>query len=146
VVLAFVRHGEPRRGETDPALTSWGRRTASEAARWLAEQGVSPTQIWHTPTRRTRETADEIHLVHPAATVAAVPDLPEGPDKWTAFVGDLQAAGGAVVAVGHHPTQDFLAANFGSAGVPLAPTHRGAVLLLVGPPWQCRACWPGRPS
>ena len=33
--VAFVRHGERRKGEADPELTSFGVRMVSETGAWL---------------------------------------------------------------------------------------------------------------
>ena len=147
--IAFIRHGERRRNESDPALTSAGRRMASEAARWLQRQGFVPTTVVSTPTRRTRQTAEELCLVFPAAQLIEHPAEPEGEAAWEALLSELPLDRGPLVLVGHHPTVEMLLHAFGPPPVAIPPHHFASALLLEpapGPGWRIRAAWPGRAS
>jgi phosphohistidine phosphatase SixA len=147
--LAFTRHGERRRGESDPALTSAGRRMAREAALWLRDQGFAPARIVATPTVRTRETADELGLVFPDAARSERPDAPETRDDWDRLFDLLSCDDGPVALVGHHPTLAFLLRAFGPPPVPVSVGHFAATLRLHAEPagvTRLTAAWPGRPA
>ena len=145
----FIRHGEPRKGESDPSLTSPGRRMAREAALWLEGQGVVPVAIVNTPTARTRETAEELALVFPDAVGAERPESPEVPVDWDLLADQLAATAlpeGPLVLVGHHPTVDLLLRSYGPPPVPVPVRHYCSVLVLDNSRtgWSISAAWPGR--
>lgn len=64
--LLIVRHGQPEAsragvGPADPGLTDGGRQQAQALTQWLARDGARlPGQVWSSPMRRARETADRI--------------------------------------------------------------------------------------
>jgi phosphohistidine phosphatase SixA len=152
--IVFVRHGERRKGESDPALTSAGRRMARETALWLRDHGVSPAHVVSTPTTRTRETADELSLVFADAARHDRPESPEHRDDWDRLLDVLARAPGldrTVCLVGHHPTVDLLLREYGPAPVAV-PRHHFASALVLDPRaagrradgWSIRFAWPGR--
>ncbi len=145
MVVAFIRHGEPRKGESDPELTSAGRRMASEAAQWLAGQGEAPHTIVATPTCRTRQTAEELQRVFPDAAFLQRQDCPESAADWQRLVAAVGP--GPVAVVGHHPTLAFLLAAFGPPPIPVPIRHHAAALVLrpdTAGYWKIQAAWPGR--
>lgn len=147
--IAFVRHGEKRRGESDPALTSAGRRMARETGLWLRDLGLSPLLVLCTPTTRTRETAEELMAVLPSAPLEERTDLPESRDDWDVLVDPLIRRLGPtaeLLLVGHHPTLHFLADSFGPPPVPVPRHHFAAALVLdrLGGRWATTESWPGR--
>jgi phosphohistidine phosphatase SixA len=149
--IVFIRHGERRRGESDPALTSAGRRMARETAEWLEAQGVRPAHVLNTPTQRTRETAEELCLVFPNATSSERPESPEVGVDWEQLVDVLEADPGAeapIVLVGHHPTVDLLLRAFGPAPAAVPRQNFASALVLdrTGGGWKIAAAWPGRAS
>ncbi len=154
MVVVFVRHGERRRGETDPELTSAGRRMASETGRWLAARGFAPGLIVHTPTQRTRQTAEELASVLAPSPMLVAAGMPESGAAWEALVAPLAQRLGEdarLLLVGHHPTLHFLADTFGPLPTPVPRHHFAAALVLEpaypvgeGARWRCTAAWPGR--
>jgi len=149
VQVVFVRHGERRKGEVDPELTSAGRRMASETGGWLAARGFAPSLVLCTPTARTRQTAEELALMLPPAPLELHPELPEARDDWDALVdamGRRLGGGAALLLVGHHPTLHFLADTFGPLPA-VVPRHNFAAALVLERAragWACTAVWPGR--
>jgi phosphohistidine phosphatase SixA len=144
--FAYVRHGEPQKGESDPELTSFGRRQATRSATWLADQGLAPTCIIHTATNRTRQTAAEIASVHGAASVRETSLPMEALGDIMDLIDALTTDGCVqVILVGHHPGIASLLATFGPA--PAAVTARShAVTLLLeggGNSWSIRDAWRG---
>ena len=149
--IVFVRHGERRKGESDPELTSWGRRMSTETGHWLQDQGLQPDLVWVTPTMRTRQTAEEIRLVFSAPIPTREAGLPELMEDWDALEDALSAAlpeGGVALLVGHHPTMDMIKQEFGPlpVNVPRGNFAAAAVLESADGRWTCTAAWPGRPA
>ncbi len=147
--VVYVRHGERRKGEADPELTSAGRRMALETGRWLAARGFSPSLIVHTPTARTRQTAEELALALSPAPVEIHPATPESPRSWEALVQPFLARlgpEGRLLLVGHHPTLHFLIDTFGPPPVAIPRANFAAALVLERTleRWICTAAWPGR--
>ncbi|HWW53584.1 MAG TPA: histidine phosphatase family protein [Acidimicrobiales bacterium] len=61
--LLLIRHAEPIRienqdGPADPPLHERGRVQADRLAAWLATEPVPVNEIWSSPMRRARQTAD----------------------------------------------------------------------------------------
>ena len=149
MVVVFTRHGEKRRGESDPELTSWGRRMALETGRWLLGQDIRPAVLLTTPTPRTRQTAEELALGLETDAPRHEPPLPEDEDGLSALLEALWSAhgpDGAVVCVGHHPTIDLLRQMY-AFPVRVPEANGACAIVLSGQPgaWQCAAAWPGRP-
>jgi phosphohistidine phosphatase SixA len=149
--IVFIRHGERRKGEHDPALTSAGRRMARETAEWLEAQGVCPAHVLNTPTQRTRETAEEICLVFQAAARAERPESPEVDLDWEQLIEALESDPGAaapIALVGHHPTVDLLLRRFGPAPATIPRQNFASALVLdsTATGWTIAEAWPGRAS
>lgn len=150
--IIFARHGERRKGESDPELTSWGRRMSTETGHWLQEQGLRPDLVLVTPTKRTRQTAEEILLPFSAPIPTRETGLPTWQtEKWDELVVSLQAElpeDGVALLVGHHPTMDMIKHKFGSlpTTVPRGNFASAVVLQSGSSGWQCTAAWPGRPA
>lgn len=149
--IVFIRHGERRKGESDPALTSAGRRMARETAQWLEGQGVRPAHVVSTPTQRTRETADELCLMFPEASQTERPESPEVAPDWEQLADVLATDPGAaapIALVGHHPTVDLLLRSFGPAPSAMPRQNFASALVLDRTPagWTIAAAWPGRAS
>jgi len=153
VRIAFVRHGHPRSADADPGLTSMGHRMVAESAGWLVDQGLEPQRIETTTTQRTRETAEDLGLVFPSATISQTDAHPESEIDWESFCGRLKKLVGPVhqdvIVVGHHPTVAFLLRRFGPPPNPVNRNHF-AVTLILEPAkqgsWVITACWNGRPA
>lgn len=145
VRVAVMRHGERFAGQPDPGLTPAGRRMAEEAGQWLREQGFHPTLIFHSPTRRTRETAEAVGQVFPEVRRQALPTTLEDEREWEVLMGDPMASNAAII--GHHPLIVSLQERYGPPPVSVPVHHYACVLLLErGPRWTIRAAWPGRAS
>jgi phosphohistidine phosphatase SixA len=152
--IIFVRHGERRRGERDPELTSAGRRMARETGQWIQDwardAGATVSKLVHTPTARTRQTADEIMLVLGPVPVTVHPAEPYDVTAWQRLTGSLQGptdTGETMLLVGHHPTVDFLLRAYGPAPVTVPLHHLASALVLESPDggaWTIAAAWPGR--
>lgn len=110
--LILWRHAEAVDGTPDAtrALTARGEKQAREVARWLRDRLPKHSRIIASPSVRTRQTADALHLPYETSPLLApgsgVADLlsaagwPDGGGK----------RGGATVLVGHQPGLGHLAA------------------------------------
>jgi phosphohistidine phosphatase SixA len=151
MIVVFVRHGEKRRGESDPELTSAGRRMAAETGRWIQAQGWIPSLVVTTPTERTRQTVEELALALEVDVPVEERDLPElSEDLVVLLEGLLVRRPSLTVAlcVGHHPMIDLIKRRY---AVPVAVPRvhfASAIALQVDEPGsaRCVAAWPGRPS
>ncbi len=114
--LTLIRHGQAGSppdglGDADRTLTEEGRRQASATGQALADRGVTPTHVWHSPLVRAVETA---RLVAAPLTFAKAAG-PEGAPRvredlypHSAFGALVEALAGLpadadVIAVGHEP-------------------------------------------
>lgn len=151
MTLVFVRHGEPRKADADPGLTSAGRRMAYETGQWLAQAGLRPRLVRHTPTVRTQETAEELLVSFPEAELGRGAVSPEHGREWqrlTDLLRDELGDDGCAVLVGHHPSVAFLVEAFGPPPRPV-PLRNLAVALVLeerDEGWQISRAWPGRPA
>ena len=147
--IIFIRHGERRKGETDPALTSAGRRMARETALWMEQHLLHPSHIIATPTKRCSETADEIALVFEDAVCAERPESPEVPLDWERLVDDLALSYGSsttIALVGHHPTVHLLTSTYGPSPLPVPPHHFASAIVIdqTKDSFSISNAWPGR--
>ena len=144
MTIAFIRHGEPRRSESDPGLTSAGRRMAMEAGQWLASQGLTPTSIQCTPTQRTRDTAEELSLV------LAARGARRGNELRSVGLAALWRPSGAPRAStswsGTTPRWRCCSAPSARPTSPSPYTTRRspAAAAAEEPAWRIHAAWPGR--
>lgn len=148
--ITFVRHGEKRRNEADPELTSAGVRMAGETGLWLAGRGFRPDLVVLTPTARTRQTAAEILACLGPAPLRERAELPDSRQDWEAWTTRLAAELGDAVhllLVGHHPTQHMLIDSYGPPPNPVPRHHLATALILDSLPrgsWAFVDAWPGR--
>ncbi len=107
--LWLMRHGiaeDPDAAGSDEAraLSDHGRQQVTRAAAWLRERIASPELVWHSPLRRTTETA---HAVADALGVTAAPQsqlvLAPGmqAERLLAAVG--ASAAEIILCIGHQP-------------------------------------------
>ncbi len=112
--FVVCRHAHPRQSEHDPGLTSFGHRAARELGDWVAAQlplhpGLVPTHLLHTPTTRTRETAEALALALPPLVAAPGRPMPETAEDWEGYTSLLARDGvHCAVLVGHHTTLQAL--------------------------------------
>ena len=150
--IIFVRHGEKRKGETDPELTSFGFRMVEETASWLRELCLSPSLVQYTPTRRTAQTTETLLAHLSPEVVETIPDAPELQPDWERWVEALENQPDpcdCVLLVGHHPTLEMLLQGYGPAPVAVSRHHFAVGLLLErgeGGSWTITQAWPGRRS
>mgnify|MGYP000123490771 CR=1 FL=1 len=161
-MLVILRHAEPRRGESDPELTSAGHRMALEAGEWVLARlpGAAPVRILHTPTARTRQTALGVrHWLADRASLNTIEALPETLDDLEILADRICGARPGLpspplpptVLVGHHTTLVALARELRPSPAGLNPRHYSAGLAierkrgtLTG--WAVVSVWPGRPG
>ncbi|MCK6502571.1 histidine phosphatase family protein [Myxococcota bacterium] len=148
--VVFVRHGQQRAGELDGGLTSAGHRMVGETAQWLAAHQVVPDLCLHTPTTRTRQTADGLLEGHAGVRRMEVSSQPETLAEWLDLVRAWQPRlgdHGVLLLVGHHPTLGLLLHAFGPPPEPVPTGNLAAALVLdrvFTGSWVISAAWPGR--
>jgi len=161
-MLVILRHAEPRRGEADPELTSAGHRMALEAGEWVSARlpSTGPVRILHTPTARTRQTAEGVHhWLAARASLDLIDALPETIDDLEILADRISGVRAGLpipplpptVLVGHHTTLVALARELHPPPTGLNPRHYSAGLAierkrgtLCG--WSVVSVWPGRPG
>jgi len=150
--IAFVRHGERRKNETDPELTSFGFRMVEETSQWLSDFGFIPDLALSTPTIRTQQTATTLLGRFPHVSIERIEHAPETQaewERWTQSLKNHHSAPNNVLLVGHHPTMEMLIQCYGPAPV-VVSRHQFAVgLILQTAPetsWVLTHAWPGRTS
>ena len=150
--VLFVRHGERRKGEADPELTSFGFRMVEETATWLHTFGLMPDLVQHTPTRRTEQTTDTLIARLPTTARETIPEAPELTLEWEQWIAELQSRPSppdTVLLVGHHPTLEMLLQSYGPAPAAVSRHHFAVGLLLESgdnESWTITHAWPGRSS
>jgi len=105
--IYLVRHGEKAAVGQDPDLTAQGQARAQAIATILHKTGI--TQIFSTPTNRTRQTAQ------PLAQRLGVEVQLYDPRAPKALVEKVKALSGPVLVVGHSNTLPELVRLFGGA-------------------------------
>ncbi len=105
--IYLVRHGEKMSENGDPDLSPKGRARAEHVGILLHRVGI--TSIFHTPTKRTLQTAEP--LAQKTGLTVQVYD-PRNPK---ALVEKVKALTGAVLVVGHSNTLPELVRLFGGA-------------------------------
>jgi len=147
--VAFVRHGERRRAEMDPELTSYGFRMVEETAQWLQSIDFRPDLVLCTPTVRTEQTADTILTHYPSSCRERIANAPELQEDWGRWIEELSQRNPrpeSVLLVGHHPTLEMLLKCYGPTPVVVSRHHFAVGLLLVpgSKGWNISQAWPGR--
>ena len=145
--IVFIRHGAKRSSESDPELTSYGRKMAFETGQWLAKCGHIPHLIYSTSTLRTLQTAEECLFACELEIPIQSIDIPEQWEEWLDFLEKLGDDGPHNIAfVGHHPTMHLLTAHYNLD----VPNHHFASAIVLEKQttkqWQCIDSWPGRAS
>jgi len=148
--IVFVRHGERRKGETDPELTSAGRRMAVETGRWIVSCDLTPTKMITTATRRTQQTVAELQYAFGQTIQSQLMTVPDTSESWSNFVSDLyndNGPDGVIVVVGHHPTTALLKRIYGPFPSPIPIINYASAVVLTHDAgvWRCSSCWAGRP-
>ena len=143
--IVFIRHGAKRSSETDPALTSMGRKMSFETGRWLADNGHVPEQFLSTPTLRTTQTAEECSLAIEQKINIEASAIPEQWEEWLDFLEELCDSYPNVLAlVGHHPTMHMLTEKYQLS----VPRHHFATAIVLQKitcrEWKCVDTWLGR--
>lgn len=159
-MFVILRHAEPRRSESDPELTSAGHRMALDAAAWVVDTlpAEGSVQVHHTPTARTRQTAEAVaqwlaervslHVIE--ALPETLPDLHMLADRLSGARPGLPVpAMPPTVLVGHHTTLVALARELPADQRTPSPHRFAAGLALQRDPttsggWRVVALWPGR--
>lgn len=160
-MLVVLRHAEPRRGEADPELTSAGHRMALEAGAWTVEHLPEDVtvRVFHTPTERTRQTAEGVALsLGKRASLQTIDVLPETFSDLDVLADRLSGArpGWSVpalpptVLVGHHTTLVALARELPAGEKQPSSGNYTAGMCLVRDRtracgWRVAAVCSGRP-
>jgi len=143
-----MRHGKAEAFATEDhrrRLTERGRRQATAAGEWLAEQGIVPTDAFVSSATRTRQTWKALVAGNGTPAEARVEDAVYSADADSALDVLREAPPGAevVLYVGHNPTAASLAHLLDdgdpdpeaframSAGFPTA----AAAVLEISVPW-----------
>lgn len=107
--LWLMRHGiaeDPDAAGSDDAraLTNEGRQQVVRAAAWLRERVAAPELVWHSPLRRTTETA---HAVAETMGIATPPQsqliMAPGMDAERLLAAVGSSAAEIILCVGHQP-------------------------------------------
>ena len=143
--IVFIRHGARRSSESDPELTSQGRKMSFETGQWLGKKGHLPDAILSTPTQRTQQTAAECLLGCDKGLSIQSINIPEQWEEWLDFLEELgDSFSNNLAIVGHHPTMYLLTKHYDVK----VPGHHfaSAVVLqkLANRQWNCIDSWPGR--
>ena len=113
-VLVIMRHGKAEafaEGDHRRRLTDRGRREATAAGQWLADQGIVPTDAFVSSATRTRQTWEALVAGSGTPAEAHVEDAVYSADAESALDVLRQAppAAEVVLYVGHNPTAASLA-------------------------------------
>ncbi|WP_243491182.1 SixA phosphatase family protein [Massilia violaceinigra] len=104
-IIYLVRHGEKASAEKDPDLTMRGKARAGNIAAILRSTGI--THVYSSTTQRTRQTAQ------PLASALGLEVQVYDPAQGARLAGQVKAAGGTALVVGHSNTVPDLVRLFG---------------------------------
>ncbi|MCY0912578.1 SixA phosphatase family protein [Massilia antarctica] len=104
-IIYLVRHGEKGSVDKYPALTTQGQARARNIAAMLKTTGIA--HIYSSTAQRTRQTAQ------PLATELGLQVQVYDPAQSAKLVGEVKAAGGTALVVGHSNTVPELVRLFG---------------------------------
>jgi len=140
MLLHLVRHAHAVTEQENPSrpLSARGRGEAARLARFFAGNGTfTPTQVWHSPLARSRETADELvkrlALAESVVVVETSGLLPEDdPQELVERLKIFPKDRGALALIGHEPHLSALASLLvrGREGPELFTLKKSAVLTL----------------
>jgi phosphohistidine phosphatase len=113
-LLVIVRHGRAQafaQGDHHRELTDKGRREATAAGQWLAEQGIVPTHAFVSSATRTRQTWDALVVGNGTTAQPRIEDAVYSADADSALdlLRQSPADAEVVIYVGHNPTAASLA-------------------------------------
>jgi phosphohistidine phosphatase len=113
-LLVVVRHGQAEafaQEDHERQLTARGRRDATAAGRWLAEQGIVPTDAFVSSATRARQTWEALVAGNGTPAEARVEDAVYSADSDSALdvLRDARPHAEVVLYVGHNPTAASLA-------------------------------------
>jgi phosphohistidine phosphatase len=138
--LLVLRHakaaGEPGVNDEQRPLTGRGRRNATAVGQWLLAQGVTPSLVLCSSSRRTRETWELVSAALGAGLDASVSFdrriYDAGADDLLDIVREQPDEASVVLTVGHNPASHQLAVDLtGRSDFPF-PTCALAVIRLPG--------------
>lgn len=144
--LYLIRHAHAIDGEDDARrpLSPRGRRQVRALTDFLASSGaLHPSEIWHSPLDRSRETAQLlVEGLGLAAKLIETPGL-EPCDDPAGIVTRLQAAHEPVAIVGHEPHLSALATLLvgGKSRAPIFAVKKSTVIALEGSGAFWQVCW-----
>jgi phosphohistidine phosphatase len=114
--LVLLRHAKAEHtaqvSDAERGLTARGRKDAYAAGRWLAAEGIRPDLVLSSPSRRTRETWQEVQrgLGHPAPAVFD-PRLYEGGSAdMIQAIRTTEPTVQTLLVIGHNPTVSTVSA------------------------------------
>jgi len=147
-VVFFARHAEKSHdGDRDPSLTHAGILVSVAGGGWLRAQGAPIAGAWATRTRRAQQTAALLlQGARLQLAVRRVTGLPSQLDRLGPRLdGFVSGAAGAVLFVGHHPTQALIERALGGGAWAVPDRHRGAIFRLErsAAGWSCVDVFPG---
>lgn len=117
--LILLRHAHaepaaPGQDDIDRALSRGGQAEAEAAGRWLKKHGYLPDRIICSPSRRTRETLEQVLLAIGYVEQRQDPRVYEATPGTLMQVADDHKDLGRVMLVGHNPGFEQLAALLSS--------------------------------
>jgi phosphohistidine phosphatase len=150
--LLLVRHAiAAERGAAWPddderPLTARGIDRFRTAAIGIARLAASVDEVWSSPLRRARQTADLLAAALPRRPAVKTCDVLSPGFTASAVMTEMQqvATPARLALVGHEPGLGELAAYLLSAGEPLPFRKGGACLMSIGsvaPPFDARLQW-----
>ena len=149
--IAFVRHGERRKNEIDPELTSFGFRMVEETGQWLLDMSSLPISYCRHHQSHTANCSQHLGTFSTDfyRTDRACSGNPGRLEALDAVSTNRNPVPNNVLLVGHHPTMEMLIQCYGPAPV-VVSRHQFAVgLILQTAPetsWVLTHAWPGRTS
>ncbi len=143
--IYLVRHGdavpeEDAGSDRDRWLSSRGREAARILGKLLKAQSIEPDAILCSPLPRAVQTAELIAQMLDYVGVIASRRCFEPAAQPRVGAGEIMAAGGSVIVVGHEPSISALGAHL--VGLPAFPQFRTAqccALLHGKPSWTARS-------
>lgn len=140
--IVIIRHGEAHSSaQTDVQreLTDKGREQIQLAAKCLLEQGMSFDQIWTSPYKRTKQTANEIITHFPNIEIVSKDILVPESDPAVVIEAIESSELNSLLIVSHQPLVSALVgmmvetqARFGPPMSPASMAHLNADVVLPG--------------
>jgi phosphohistidine phosphatase SixA len=117
--LILLRHAHAEaavhgQDDMDRPLSRQGQAEAEAAGRWLKEHGYSPDRVVYSPSRRTRETVEQVLAVLGYLEQRSDPRVYDATPGTLMQVADEHKELGRVLLCGHNPGLEQLAALLSS--------------------------------